>query len=40
MKHKIVQYSEIASHGGILSAEFWLNHDPKKCKICKRDKKR
>ncbi len=34
-KALVVKYSEILSHGHNLSAEFWLNHDKKKCKICK-----
>lgn len=40
MKVKKVKYSDITTHGNILSAEFWITHDPNKCQICKAEKKK
>ncbi len=35
MKFGTVWMKDLISHDN-WSAEFWANHDPKKCKICKR----
>jgi len=40
MKFKIVKYSDIQKHKNVLSAEFWITHDPNKCQICKAEKKK
>lgn len=37
MKVKSVKSSYVGNHGNNLSAKFWINHDPKKCEICRRE---
>jgi len=36
MKTTETSVSEIIKHGGIMSAKFWVNHDPEKCEVCKK----
>jgi len=36
-KTKIVNFSQLKAHDN-LSAEFWVNHDETKCKLCKNEK--
>jgi len=36
MKSTTATISEIIKHGGIMSAEFWVSHDPEKCEVCKK----
>ena len=36
-KVKIVKFSQLNAHNN-LSAEFWVNHDETKCKLCKNEK--
>lgn len=35
MKSTVVTISEMSKHGMNMSAIFWVNHDPKKCEVCK-----
>ncbi len=36
MESEEVKLSEIIKHKGIMSAEFWVKHDPEKCEVCKK----
>jgi len=36
MKTTTVTISQMAKHGMNMSALFWVNHDPEKCEVCKK----